>query len=258
MLGTNQRLAGTETCYDHLTQAAAIFGAVKLQRLVAAYYTHAPDPSVTAQRVSFGLSGHQGSPLNGSFNEAHALSISQAICDYRNRQGIYGPVFLGVDANPPSTLAFATSLEVLAANGVDVLVASSDTCTPARAVSCAILNYNRGRAIARADGIVIAPSHDPPEDGGFEYTLPHGRPPDLHARRWIQTAANEYLRWGSGSVRRLPYEQALAAAATTHGAALEASKLAPGVDIRPVRDVAGRCIVTVPSLRRGAGVGATG
>ena len=198
-----------------------------------------PEPSVTAQRVAFGASGHHGSALNGSFNEAHALSISQAICDYRNRQGIYGPVFLGIDTSPLSTLAFATSLEVLAANGVEVLVASNDMWIPARAVSCAILTYNLGRAIALADGIVIAPSHDPPEDGGFKYTLPNGSSPDIHATRWIDTAANEYLRWGSRSVRRLSYEQALAAS-TTHGAALLASKLASADCIRRIREVANR------------------
>jgi phosphoglucomutase len=228
---------------------------VKSRRLVTAYYAHTPEPSVTAQRVAFGASGHHGSALNGSFNESHALSISQAICDYRNRQGIYGPVFLGIDTRPLSTLAFATSLEVLSANGVEVLVASNDMWIPARAVSCAILTYNRGRAIALADGIVIAPSHDPPEDGGFQYTLPHGRSPDIHARRWIDTAANEYLRWGSGSVRRLPYEQALAAS-TTHGAALLAANLAPGDYIRRIREVVDCGIVAVPCFGRGAGVGA--
>jgi phosphoglucomutase len=230
---------------------------VKSRGLVSAYYAHTPEPSVTAQRVAFGASGHHGSALNGSFNEAHALSISQAICDYRNREGIYGPVFLGIDTSPLSTLAFATSLEVLAANGVEVLVASNDTWMPARAVSCAILTYNRGRAIALADGIVIAPSDDPPEDGCFQYTLPHGRSPDIHARRWIDTAANEYLRWGSGSVRTLPYEQALAAS-TTRGAALLASNLTPGDYIHRIREVAGRGIVTVPFFGRGAGVGAAG
>ncbi len=228
-----------------------------MRRLVTAYYTNTPDPSVAAQRVAFGTSGHHGSALNSSFNEAHVLSISQAICDYRNRQGIYGPVFLGIDTHALSMLAFATLLAVLAANGVEVLVASNDACMPARAVSCAILKYNRGRANALADGIVIAPSHDPPEDGGFEYILPHGGSPDIQATRWIDTAANEYLRWGSSSVRKLPYEQALAAS-TTHGAALLASNLAPRDFIRRIREVADRGIVTVPILRRGAGDGAAG
>jgi phosphoglucomutase len=228
---------------------------VKLRRLVTAYYAPTPDPSESAQRVAFGTSGHRGSALNGSFNEAHALSISQAICDYRNRQGIHGPVFLGIDTSPLSTLAFATALEVLAANGVEVLVASNDRCRPARAVSRAVLSYNRDRANAVADGIVIAPSHDPPEGGGFQYTSPQGSSPDLHARRWIDTAANEYLRWGPGSVRRLPCEQALAAS-TTHGAALLASNLAPRDHIRRIREVVGRGIVTV--FERGAGVGAAG
>jgi phosphoglucomutase len=192
---------------------------VNVPRLVTAYYADRPDPSVATQRVAFSTSGHHGSALNRSFNEAHALSISQAICDYRKRQGIHGPVFLGIDANAVSMLAFATSLEVLAANDVEVLVASNDESIPARAVSDAILTYNRGRADALADGIVLAPSLGRPEDGGFEYTLPHGGSPDVHATRWINTAANEYLRWGSSSVRRLPYEQALAAP-TTHGAGL--------------------------------------
>ena len=188
-------------------------------RVVTAYYTDTPDPSVAAQRVAFGTSGHRGSALHRSFNEAHVLSLSQAMCDYRTRQGIYGPVFLGVDTNALSTLAFATALEVLAANGVEVLVTSNDEYMPVRAVSSAILTYNRGRANGLADGIVIAPSHERPEDGGFKYILPHGGSPDIHATRWIHTAANEYLRWGPSSVRRLTYEEALAAS-TTHGAPL--------------------------------------
>jgi phosphoglucomutase len=179
-------------------------------RLVTAY-SDRPDAQIAAQRVAFGTSGHHGSALSRSFNEAHALSLSQAICDYRKRQGIYGPVFLGVGTNALSTLAFATALEVLAANGVEVLIAADDGIMPARAVSGAIRRFNRSRANAVADGLVIAPLHDSPEGGCFRYTPPQGGTPDVHATRWIDTAANEYLRWGRSSVRRLPYEQALAA-----------------------------------------------
>lgn len=214
---------------------------MKLQRLVTAYYADTPDPSVAARRVAFGTTGHHGSAQNGNFNEAHVLSISQAICDYRNRQGIYGPVFVGIDTNALSMLAFATALEVLVANGIEVLVASNDECLPARAVSCAILTYNRGRASALADGIVLAPSHDPPEESGFKYTLPHGSSPDIHGTRWIDTAANEYLRWGSSSIRRLPYEQALAAS-TAQGAALLSPNLAVADHIRRIREAADRGI----------------
>jgi phosphoglucomutase len=193
---------------------------VSVLRLVAAQYRKAPDPSIAEERVAFGKSGHRGSAWNGSFKEAHVLSISQAICDFRKRQGIYGPLFLAVGTNAVSKLAFATLLEVLAANDVEVLLGSKDERMPARAVSHAIRTYNRSRAVDLADGIAIAAPRDSPEDGGFKYVLPNGDLPDLHAIRWIDTAANEYLLWGSSSVRRLPYEQAVTAS-PTYGAAAE-------------------------------------
>jgi phosphoglucomutase len=188
--------------------------------VVTAFYTNAPDPSVAAQRVAFGAAGHRGSAFARSFNDAHVLSIAQAVCDYRRRQGVSGPVFLGVDTDALSMLALATALEVLAANGVEVLVASSADSAPARAVSGAIRTYNRGRANALADGIVIAAPQELLEKVALEYILPHGGPPDAYAARWIDTAANEYLRWGPGSVRQVPCEQALA---STRAAALPPS-----------------------------------
>ncbi len=178
-----------------------------MSRLVAAYYTDRPDPAVPAQRVAFATAGHNGSALHCSFNEAHVLSLSQAICDHRTREGIYGPVFVGIDRNALSVLAFATALEVLAANGVEVRVTPNDEHLPVRTVSYAILAYNQARAAGLADGIVIAPPHERPENGGFLYIPPHGGTPDLHAMRWIDTAANEYLRWGPSSVRRQTYEE---------------------------------------------------
>jgi phosphoglucomutase len=187
---------------DHASKLA------NTSRLVAAHYTDRPDPAVAAQRVAFATSGHQGSALQRNFNEAHALSLSQAICDYRTREGIYGPVFLGIDTNALSMLAFATALEVLAANDIEVLVTSNDEHLPAHTVASAILTYNRGRADGLADGIVIASPHERREDGGFEYISPHSRSPDVHAAHWIDNAANEYLRWGPSSIRRRTYDEA--------------------------------------------------
>jgi phosphoglucomutase len=179
-----------------------------MSRLVAAYYTDKPDPAVAAQRVAFATSGHHGSALHCSFNEAHALSLSQAICDYRTREGIYGPVFVGSDTNALSMLAFATALEVLAANGMEVLVTSNDEYLLVCTVSSAVLTHNRGQADRLADGIVISAPHERPENGGFEYIPPHGGSPDIYATRWIDTAANEYLRWGPSSIRRRTHEEA--------------------------------------------------
>jgi phosphoglucomutase len=179
-----------------------------MSRLVAAYYTDKPDPAVAAQRVAFARSGHNGSALHRSFNEAHALSLSQAICDYRTREGIYGPIFVDIDRNALSVLAFATALEVLETNGAEVRVTSNDEQLPMRTVSYAILTYNRGRSDGLADGIVVAAPHERPENGGFTYIPRHGGSPDIHATRWIDTAANEYLRWGPSSVRRREYGEA--------------------------------------------------
>jgi phosphoglucomutase len=168
--------------------------------------------AISLKRLPLTTSGHHGSALHCRLNEAHALSLTQAMCDYRARQGIYGPVFLGVDTNAQSTRAFAAALEVLGANGVEVMVTSNGEHVPVRAVSSAILTYNRGRANGLADGIVIALSHERPEAGAFIYILPDGGCPDIHATRWIDTAAKEYLRWGPSSVRRLTYEEERGAA----------------------------------------------
>jgi phosphoglucomutase len=150
---------------------------VNVPRLVSAYYTEVPDPSVPEQRVIFGTSGHRGSALDATFNEAHILAATQAICRYREEQRIDGPLFLGIDTHALSVPAYVSALEVLAANGVDVMLSRGDEYTPTPAVSHAILTYNRGRTKGLADGIVVTPSHNPPEDGGFKYNPPHGARP---------------------------------------------------------------------------------
>lgn len=186
-----------------------------VSRLITAYYEEIPDPSVPAQRVSFGTSGHRGSALERTFNEPHVLAISESICRYRQQHGIDGPLFLGIDTHALSAPACATALEVLAAHEVNVMLAEHDEYTPTPAVSHAILRYNRGRTSAPADGIVITPSHNPPEDGGFKYNPPNGGPADTAVTRWIEVRANELLAAGLDGVRRLPYEKALRAS-TTH------------------------------------------
>ena len=188
---------------------------VDLPRLVTAYYSNAPDASVPAQRVAFGTSGHRGSAFDHSFNEGHILAITQAICDYRKRQGISGPLFLGIDTHALSVPACASALEVLAANGVEVMIADKDEYTPTPVISHAILSYNRGRDTGLADGIVITPSHNPPEDGGFKYNPPKGGPAGNEVTRWVEARANALLETGLKGVNRIPYEQALRAA-TTH------------------------------------------
>ena len=188
---------------------------INVARLVTAYYTDTPDFSIPAQRVAFGTSGHRGSSLEKSFNEWHVLAISQAICLYRKLQGIDGSLFLGIDTHALSEPALASALEVLAANGVEVMIAEKDEYTPTPAVSHAILAYNRGRVTARADGIVITPSHNPPNDGGFKYNPPHGGPAGPEVTGWIEAKANEFLKSGLQSVRRIPLEKALRAD-TTH------------------------------------------
>lgn len=188
---------------------------VNVPKLITAYYAEVPDPSVRAQRVAFGTSGHRGSAFAKTFNQWHVLAVSQAICEYRKRQGINGPLFLGIDTHALSTPASASALEVLAANGVEVMLADKDEYTPTPAVSHAILTYNRGRDAGLADGIVITPSHNPPEDGGFKYNPPNGGPADTDVTGWIEAAANEYLRSGLIGVRRIPFEKALVAP-TTH------------------------------------------
>jgi len=188
---------------------------VNIPRLVTAYYTEQPDPSVREQRVSFGTSGHRGSALTKSFNEAHILAISQAICLYRQQQHIDGPLFLGMDTHALSEPAFASALEVLAANGVEFMVDRDRGYTPTPVISHAILTYNRGRKTGLADGIVITPSHNPPEDGGFKYNPPHGGPADTDVTRWIEDKANALLADSLHDVSKIPYERARRAP-TTH------------------------------------------
>jgi phosphoglucomutase len=188
---------------------------VDVPRLVTAYYTDVPDPSIPAQRVVFGTSGHRGSALHQSFNEWHVLAISQAICRYRRRRRIDGPLFLGVDTHALSAPASASAIEVLAANGVELLIARNDEYTPTPAVSHAILTYNRGRTSGLADGIVVTPSHNPPEDGGFKYNPPHGGPADKAVTSWIEATANGFLERKLRGVRRLTLPAARRAA-TTH------------------------------------------
>ena len=184
-------------------------------RLVTAYFALRPDVAVPSQRVAFGTSGHRGSAFEHAFNEWHVLAITQAICEYRKAQGIAGPLFLGIDTHALSAPAAASALEVLAANGVEVMLAAKDEYTPTPALSHAILVYNAGRPAALADGIVVTPSHNPPTDGGFKYNPPNGGPADKDVTGWIEQRANELLAAGLREVRRMDYERALRAA-TTH------------------------------------------
>ena len=188
---------------------------VDLPRLITAYYSEVPDPSVPAERVAFGTSGHRGSSFNRAFNEWHILAITQAICLYRARENIAGPLFLGIDTHALSIPACATALEVLAANEVDVMLAERDEYTPTPVISHAILTYNRGRKTGLADGIVITPSHNPPQDGGFKYNPPSGGPADTAVTGWIEAKANSLLEARLKEVKRIPYGQALRAP-TTH------------------------------------------
>jgi phosphoglucomutase len=196
-------------------QPATAAQLVDLAQLVTAYYTVAPDPAVAAQRVAFGTSGHRGSSLSASFNEAHLLAVTQAICRYRAKNGIDGPLFLGIDTHALSTPACATALEVLAANGVEVMLAESDEYTPTPAVSHAILVHNRGRTSGLADGIVVTPSHNPPGDGGFKYNPPNGGPAGSDVTGWIEKLANDILEADGAGVERMPHGRALKAS-TTH------------------------------------------
>jgi phosphoglucomutase len=181
-------------------------------RIEREYYARKPDAGDPTQLVSFGTSGHRGSPLSGSFNEAHIVAISQAICDYRQAQGIGGPLFMGRDTHAASAPAQRTALEVLAANNVETVIQSADGFTPTPAISRAILVHNRDRADRVADGIVITPSHNPPEDGGFKYNPPNGGPADSDVTGWIQKRANELLREGNRSAKRVPLAEAQRAA----------------------------------------------
>jgi len=188
---------------------------VDIDQLRKQYYARTPSVSDSTQRVSFGTSGHRGSSLRGSFNEAHVLAIAQAICEYRRSQGITGPLYIGKDTHGLSEPAFVTALEVLAANGVETMIDAADGYTPTPAVSHAILTYNRGRSTGLADGIVITPSHNPPEDGGFKYNPPHGGPADTDVTRWIENRANELLSSDLKGVVRIAFEKARRAP-TTH------------------------------------------
>jgi phosphoglucomutase len=188
---------------------------VDVPRLVSAYYTGVPDPAIPGEEVAFGTSGHRGSAFDKTFNEWHVLAITQAICRYRKEVGTDGPLFLGIDTHALSVPACASALEVLAANGVDVMLSEHDEYTPTPAVSHAILTYNLGRTTGRADGIVVTPSHNPPEDGGFKYNPPHGGPADTGVTQQIEAEANQLLKAGLAGVKRMPVERALRAP-TTH------------------------------------------
>jgi len=188
---------------------------VNIPRLITAYYSERPDPAIAAQRVAFGTSGHRGSSFELAFNEAHVLAISQAICEHRRQRGIDGPLFMGFDTHALSAPAFASALEVLAANGVDVMIAAGDEYTPTPVISRAILMYNRGRTSGLADGIVITPSHNPPDSGGFKYNPPNGGPADSDVTKGIEVRANALLGAQRGEIKRTGFAAARAAA-TTH------------------------------------------
>jgi phosphoglucomutase len=211
---------------------------VNVPRLITAYYTEVPDPSVPAQRVAFGTSGHRGSAFDQAFNEWHILAISQAICLYRKQQQINGPLFLGMDTHALSVPALASALEVLAANAVEVMISQGDEYTPTPVVSHAILTYNRGRTTGLADGIVITPSHNPPHDGGFKYNPPHGGPAESAVTAWIEAKANEFLEKGLADVKRIPLEKALRASTTHRHDYLNSyvADLANVIDMDVIRD----------------------
>ncbi|MBK3558741.1 alpha-D-glucose phosphate-specific phosphoglucomutase [Streptomyces sp. MBT56] len=219
----------------HPAQSADL---VDVARLVTAYYALHPDPADPAQRVAFGTSGHRGSAFAAAFNEDHIAATTQAICDYRSRQGTDGPLFLGADTHALSEPARVTALEVLAANGATVLIDSDDGYTPTPAVSHAILTYNQGRTEHLADGIVVTPSHNPPADGGFKYNPPNGGPAASDATSWIQDRANALIEAGLGEVRRIPYARALAADTTRRHDFLTAyvDDLPSVLDLDAVRD----------------------
>jgi len=185
---------------------------VNVPRLVTAYFAGKPDPATPAQRVSFGTSGHRGSALSNSFNEAHILAISQAVCLYRAQQGINGPLFIGIDTHALSEPALASALEVFAANGVEVMIDAAGGYTPTPVISHAILTYNKGRTSGLADGVVITPSHNPPEDGGYKYNGPNGGPADTTVTSWIERTANGFLEADLKGVVRIGYAQALRSA----------------------------------------------
>ena len=188
---------------------------VDVPKLVSAYYTLHPDAADPLEQVAFGTSGHRGSSFSKSFNEDHILAITRAVCEFRSSRGITGPLFLGIDTHALSEPSFKTALEVLAARGVDVMIQKGRGYTPTPVISHAIVTYNRGRESGWADGIVITPSHNPPEDGGFKYNPPHGGPADVDVTRWVQARANDLIRQGLKDVKRISFEKAVRAG-TTH------------------------------------------
>jgi len=196
-------------------QLAVASDLVDVPKLITAYYEDRPDPHIPEQRVVFGTSGHRGSSFDRAFNEWHILAITQAICLYRRRQNIDGPLFLGIDTHALSRPALASALEVLAANGVDVMLAAKDDYTPTPVISHAILTHNKGRSSGLSDGIVITPSHNPPECGGFKYNPSHGGPAEEQITSWIETTANSFLTDALNGLKRMPREKAVLAA-TTH------------------------------------------
>src|SRR5665213_2274100 len=179
-----------------------------IPRLVTAYFAGKPDPAVPAQRVAFGTSGHRGSAFNDAFNENHILAISQAVCDHRKAAGIDGPLFVGIDTHALAEPALASALEVFSANGVEVMIDAHDGYTPTPVISHAILTANKGRGRGLADGVVITPSHNPPEDGGFKYNPPNGGPADTDITAGIERAANGFLEDGLRGIKRMPYDRA--------------------------------------------------
>jgi len=210
---------------------------VDVQKLVAAYYSLRPDPIVPAQRVSFGTSGHRGTSFDRTFNEAHVLAITQAICLYRQNKAIDGPLFIGIDTHALSVPAFESALEVLAANGVQTLIANGGEYTPTPAVSHAILVYNRGRKTGLADGIVVTPSHNPPDNGGYKYNPPNGGPADTDVTGWIEAKANALLEASLNDVRRTSFDRARRAATTREHDFLSAyvSDLGSVIDFEAIR-----------------------
>jgi len=211
---------------------------VNVPKLVTAYYAFRPDPSERGQRVAFGTSGHRGSAFDVAFNEWHILAITQAICDYRKKQKIDGPLFLGMDTHALSEPAFASALEVLAGNNVEVMISEGSAYTPTPVVSHAILRYNNGKQTGLADGIVITPSHNPPDDGGFKYDPPHGGPADSQVTSWIESRANEFLQTALDGVKRMLFAEALRASTTHRHDYLRAyvEDLESVIDMAAIRD----------------------
>jgi phosphoglucomutase len=218
-------------------QPATALPLLDVSRLLGAYFDSRPDVSVSAQRVAFGTSGHRGSSFKSSFNEWHVAAITQAVCDYRAGKGIDGPVFIGIDTHALSKPAGDSALEVLAANGVTTLLAAGDEYTPTPVLSHAILGYNRGRTTGLADGLVMSPSHNPPDNGGYKYNPPNGGPADTDVTKWVESRANEYLAAGLKGVKRLPLEQAVRASTTRRHDFLGAyvADLAQVIDMDAIR-----------------------